>query len=654
MSIDKLSAQSPDLTLQNVRRLAELFPECVTEGPQGSAADRGEPVIDFDLLRQALADHLVEGPQERYRLDWPGKRQALLAANAPIDKTLRPMREDSVDFDTTKNLFIEGDNLDALKLLQETYLGKVKMIYIDPPYNTGFNLIYKNDFRMPNSDYDRFEGRTDDEGAMLSSNPRSHGRFHSDWLSSFYSPVKVARNLLSDNGVLICAIDENEMASVVLLLREMFGEGSWNIDIVTVVHNPRGQQSNNLSYVNEFAIMVYPADGRKYIGDVAKEETDARNLRDSGTESDRTDAATCFYPFVVAGDQIVGIGDVPPDDFHPSAANVARRDGTLEIWPISETGDEKKWRYGRTSVERILPKLDVKGGRSSRQIIFNKDVGTMRSLWSNAKYDASEYGTKLVERLIPGAGFTFPKSLWTVFDAVKAVCEDDPNSIVIDFYAGSGTTGHALLELNATDHGSRKYILVQAPEQIDEGHETHHLGYHTIADITRARLAKAGETIVRRGSDADRQIDVGFRAFRIDSANLHDVRVSPAEATQGMLDGLVSHIKDDRSDEDLLFGALLRWGVDITLPVRRGELLGRTVWTVLPPEHEGDRAALVACFDRPRAGAGGIDVALADALASLKPLKVLFRDDGFASDDAKENVASRLRQRAPDTELRVL
>ena len=654
MTIEKLDDITSDLTRRNVARLAELFPECVTEGPEGSASGRGERVVDFDLLRQALAGHLVEGPQERYRLDWPGKRQALLTANTPIDKTLRPMRNESVDFDKSRNLFIEGDNLDVLKILQESYLGRVKMIYIDPPYNTGTNLIYKNDFRISKSENDLIEGNVDDAGLILSSNPRSGGRFHSDWLSSFYSPLKVAKNLLASDGVLVCAIDENEVASVILLLRELFGEGAWSIEVVTVVHNPRGQQSSNISYVNEFAIFVYPNDGGKYIGDVPKDEVDARNLRDSGTESDRTDAATCFYPFIVKDGRIVEIGEVPADDFHPASSNVVRDDGSVEVWPLSETGDEKKWRYGRGSVDRILEKLEVKSGRSSLQVIFNKDSGTMRSVWSKARYDASEYGTKLIERLIPGAGFTFPKSLWTVHDAVKAVCQDIPDAIVLDFFGGSGTTGHAVLELNAQDGGQRRYVVVQIPAVIDEGEDTYREGYRTIADITKARLRKAGEAILEDRPALATNLDVGFRAFRVDSGNFLDVRVAPDQAAQATLDGLISHIKDDRTDEDLLFGALLRWGVDVTLPVRSSELLGRTIWIVDPPAGSPHGAALIACFARPQGGQGGIDTELADALAALKPLRVLFRDDGFVSDAAKENVASRFKQRAPDTAVKVL
>lgn len=655
MTIEKLPDTTPDLTMHNIARLAELFPECVTEGPWGTASDRGEPVIDWDLLKQALSDHLVDGPQERYRLDWPGKRQALLTANAPIDKTLRPMREESVDFDTTRNLIIEGDNLDALKLLQETYLGRIKMIYIDPPYNTGTNLLYKNDFRLKTDDYLRQEGVISGEGYKLSSNRETDGRFHSDWLSSLYSPVKVAKNLLADDGVLVCTIDENELPSLVLLLREVFGEGSRAIDIVSIVHNPRGQQGNNISYVNEFAVFVYPDDGAKYIGDFPKDEVDARGLRDSGTESDRTDAATCFYPFIVKGNKIVAIGNVPPDDFHPASANVSRDDGSIEIWPMTDGGDEKKWRYSRGSVEKILQKLEPKMGRNSVQIIFNKDTGTMRSVWAKARYDSSEYGTKLIEGLIPGSGFTYPKSLWSVFDAIKAVCENDKDAIVLDFYAGSGTTGHAVMELNAQDGGRRQFMLVQIPERIDPDEEPFRNGFKVISDITRERVRKAGAAIAMREAKRQGALDVGFRAVRVDDGNLRDTRVTPHGVAQDALAGMISHIKNDRTDEDLLFGSLLGWGVDVTLPVKKGELAGRSVWFVDPPPEGEEGAAVIACFARPQNGRGGIDTELAHGIAALKPLRVLFRDDGFVSDAVKENVHSRFRQAGfSDDQVKVL
>ena len=653
MPIKKMPETTPDLTRQNIARLAELFPECVTEGPEGSASDRGEPVIDFDLLRLALADHLVDGPQERYRLDWPGKRQALLTANAPIDKTLRPMREDSVDFDTTRNLFIEGDNLDALKLLQETYLGSVKMIYIDPPYNTGRNLIYKNDYAVNRDQYLESTGDVDETGRKLSTNLQTNGRFHSDWLSSIYAPLKLAKNLLADDGVLVCAIDQNEVSALDLILKEVFGEGAKEFVPVVVVHNPRGVQGKNFSYTNEFALFVIPA-GDKLIHDrvIADDDIDWSHLRNWGGESERSDAKNCFYPIFVKDGEVVGFGDVSLDEEHPKQTEW--HGDVAAVYPIDRDGVERKWRYARQSVESIKTMLRARKTAYGYEIHLGKTFGLQKSIWDDKRYDSNEYGTKVVNGLIEGAGFTYPKSLWTVRDSIDAVCRQDKNAIILDFYAGSGTTFHACMDLNAADGGARQTILVQAPVSIEPEEKSEEVKFETIAELSRERVRRAGTKILTEKPELNGKLDVGFRTFRIDSGNFHDTRVAPDQATQGMLDGLISHIKEDRSDEDLLFGALLRWGVDITLPVRRDELLGRTIWIVDPPA-EGDLgAALIACFARPANGQGGIDTELADALAALKPLRVLFRDDGFVSDAAKENVASRFKQRAPDTAVRVL
>ncbi len=314
--IEKLKMHSPDLTAQNVDRIAALFPGCVTEakGPDGTL----RRMIDFDQLRQELSDSIVDGPQERYHLDWPGKRQALITANAPIAKTLRPVRAESVDFDSTRNLFIEGDNLEALKLLQETYLGEVKMIYIDPPYNTGRNLIYKNDFSEKSGDFLARSNQTDEQGGKLVANAETNGRFHSDWLSMMYPRLRIAKSLLKNDGVLVCAIDENELASLSTILKEIFSGGAWEHAYVSVVHNPRGQQGANFSYINEYLIFVYPS-GIKAIGNrkIPDEEVKWSQFRNWGGESERTDAKNCFYPVKVKDGIIVGFGDVCADGEHP-------------------------------------------------------------------------------------------------------------------------------------------------------------------------------------------------------------------------------------------------------------------------------------------------------------------------------------------------
>lgn len=635
--MEKMKMHSPNLTQENVGRIRDLFPNCVTEA-------RGEDgklrlAVDFDQLRQELSDSIVEGPQERYHLNWPGKREALLTANAPIAKTLRPCREESVDFDTTKNLFIEGDNLDVLKLLQENYLGDVKLIYIDPPYNTGTNLIYKNDYSTSEELYLMQSGQLLAEGGKLVSNPQSYGRFHSDWLTMIYSRLKVAKNLLSDDGILICAIDENEFSNLAILIKEIFGEGSYSHNYVSVVHNPRGQQGTNFSYVNEYLIFVYPKGTKKYLADFKKDEVDTRNLRDSGTESDRTDARNCFYPFIVKGDRIVEIGDVPPDTFHPSSSNIKLPDGSIQIWPMTDEGDEKKWRYARQSVALIKSKLEPKMGRYSVQIIFNKDTGTMRSVWANARYDSSEYGSKLLDELIPGAGFTYPKSLWAVYDCVFAATENEKDAIVMDFFAGSSTTAHAVMKLNADDGGNRRFIMIQVPQPCDSDTQPYKNGFKTISDISKERIRHAGKKVLEGPCHEGWNKDIGFRALKIDSSNMEDVHYTPDAIDRGKLKLSIDNIKSDRTSEDLLFQVLLDLAVDLSLPIVKKLIQDKEVFFV-------DENALVACFD------DGITEDFVKELAGFKPMRVVFRDTGFASDAVKINVEQILKQLSPGTDVK--
>lgn len=667
--IERLDAATPDVARQNAEKIAALFPDVITEGPEGDG-----PHIDFDLLRQALSDHLVEGPAERYRLDWPGKRQAMLLANTPTTKTLRPVREDSVDFDTTRNLFIEGDNLEALKILQETYLGKIKMIYIDPPYNTGSNLIYKNDFRTTKDIFDIASGNVDQDGRALVANRESNGRFHSDWLSSFYSVIRTSRRILRDDGVLVCAIDENEQAAAELIFKEIYGETSYDVVSMSIVHNPRGIQGDNFSRTHEFAIVVTPRKGG-FISEreIPEEEVDWANLRNWGGESERQygEKANTFYPIIVEDGKIIGVGPVCVPDEHPPQN--LKLDGKVYVYPVDPKGDERKWRYASQSFEKIKNMLRAREVAGKIEVEIGKTFGSQRALWSGSRYDASIYGSQLVEKLMPGCGFTYPKSLWTVYDFIDIVCRDDKDAIVVDFYAGTSTTAHAVTQYNLDRGGRRQSIMIQYPQPITDpvgaSQATKNavkkskafltdLGKpHTIAEISKERIRRAGAKIFVENADLKGSLDVGFRAFRVDSSNFHDTRLTVADAEavstdddarQTLLDGLTSHIKNDRSDEDLLFGALLAWGVDITLPMRRDTVEGRDVLLIDAPDDSAEGAALIACF------AMDVDVALAAALAALKPLRVVFRDDGFVDDATKENVASRFRQLAPDTALRVL
>lgn len=636
MTIEKLDASTPDLTRQNIERLLELFPECRTEGSREDA-----PMVDFDLLRQALSDYLVEGPAERFRLDWPGKRQALLTANTPIDKTLRPMREESVDFDSTRNLFIEGDNLDALKVLQETYLGKVKMIYIDPPYNTGNDFVYKDNFSLSREEYEGQSGQRDNSVGRLVANPESNGRFHSDWLAMMLPRLKLAKNLLAEDGAIFISIDEGEKSALISLCNEIFGESS----LRNVLAVRRRVKSLNLQFADagltsfnvgfEY-ILVYAKTDKFLFSAIHQTKKNAPTKGTWNVFWSGADRPTMRYELM---------GFTPKTgqwrwSEEKALEGVANYEGYLrdgngqtleEYW--EKTGKTKKF------VRRIENGEGKNGG--VQYWIAPSATSLRTSNWLDLEVSQIRKDYELP--------FDNPKNVDLMIELIKACGAKD--LICLDFFAGSGTTGDAIMRLNASDGGNRRFFLVQAAAEM-EADDTE---FETLAQISRKRLQLAGKRLLET-ADGSESVDTGFRSLRIDSGNFADTSVTPKEATQEALLGMVSHIKDDRSEEDLLFGALLRWGVDITVPIAQRELAGRKVWLVDAPEDgSGKSAALIACFAKPNSsGKGGIGTELADAMAELAPLRVLFRDDGFADDATKENVHSRFQQRAPDTQVRVL
>ena len=654
--MEKMKFESANLTEKNIEKIASLFPNCITE----TADENGvlKKAIDFERLRAMLSEDIAEG-DEAYEFIWVGKKASIAEANRPIRKTLRPCVEESADWDTTENLYIEGDNLEVLKLLQESYLHSVKLIYIDPPYNTGRNYIYRNDFSVSSEEYDEIAGNVTEKGARLISNPIGSARFHSAWMSMMYQRLLVARNFLSPDGIMVVAIDENEFASLSIMIKEIYGESSYSHSYVSIVHNPRGQQGINFSYVNEYLIFVYPNDGKKYLFDFPKDEVDSRTLRDSGTESDRTDAKMCFYPFYVKDNKIIRIGDVPDSSFHPLSANVPMEDGSVEVWPMTDDGDEKKWRFARQSVETILDKLEPKMGRKNIQIIFNKDEGTMRSIWSNARYDSSEYGTKLLDKLFGGAPFTFPKSLYAVLDCIKAATKDAKDAIIMDFFSGSATTAHAVMQMNAEDGGHRKYIMVQLPENLDETAERASDAKtknsirktidfldsirksHTICEIGKERIRRAGAKIREENSLTTQELDTGFRVFKLADTNMEDVYYSPAETNQQMPMYFENNIKPDRTDLDLLFGCLLEWGLPLSMPCKSEQIEGVTV-------HTYNDGYMIACFDK------HIPENVIKMIAKRKPLRAVFRDDSFASSPEKINMGEIFKMISPDTRIKVI
>jgi adenine-specific DNA-methyltransferase len=461
--VEKIDQHNPlpysgDLLETNIRTLAELFPGLVTEGANGA-------VLNVDLLKQLVGDRTVTDTEEKFGLGWYGKRRARQQALTPSVGTLLPCPQASVEWEATQHMFIEGDNLEVLKLLQKSYAGKVKLIYIDPPYNTGNDLLYPNDFHDPIKTYLEVTGQAEG-GAKLVSNPEGSGRYHTNWLNMMYPRLLLARNLLRrEDGVLICTIDEHEQTNLGAVLKEVFNEGSYEHTCVTIVHNPRGVQGTNFSYTHEYAFFVYPR-GTKAIGDrkIPEDAVSWSQFRNWGSESERTDAKNCFYPVLVRAGRILGFGDVCPDDVHPQQTEW---DGdTALVYPIDRSGTERKWRYARQSVEAVAHLLRAKETGVGYEIEIGKDFGQYKTVWVDKRYDANEYGTGIVGTLVPDSPFTFPKSLWAVYDCLYAAVGNDRHALVLDFFAGSGTTGHAVYEMNRNDGGSRRFILVQLPEPI--------------------------------------------------------------------------------------------------------------------------------------------------------------------------------------------
>jgi len=625
--------ESINMTEKNIEKIGALFPNVITEAKDENG--KLKKAINFALLKQILSDEVVDS-NEAYEFSWVGKNASVIEAGKPIKKTLRPCKSESKEWDTTQNLYIEGDNLDVLKLLQESYLGNIKMIYIDPPYNTGRNLIYRNDFSQ---DVDTFldeSGLVSEEGRLVS-NPRTYGRFHSAWSSMMYSRLMVARNLLAKDGVLVCAIDENEQAPLMMMLKEIFCEGNYEHVCVSVVHNPRGVQGINFSYTHEYAIFVYPSNG-KMISDrqIKEEDVSWSQLRNWGGESERTDAKNCFYPVIVSEGSIVGFGDVCPDDFHPKQTEW--NDKLAYVYPIDRSGVERKWRYARQSVESIKDMLRARPNDGGFEIEIGKQTGIQRTIWVDKRYDANEYGTKIVNSLVPNGGFTFPKSLWTVYDAVFAATSQCKDAIILDFFSGSATTAHAVMQLNSEDGGKRKFIMVQLPEKCEE--ESLSM-YSNICEIGKERIRCAGEKIKADQGIKAIGLDVGFRVLKLDSTNMKDVYYAADQYSQGLLATLVSNIKEDRTDLDLLFGCLLEWGLPLSLPHTSEVIDEVEVHTI----NNGD---LMACFSQ------NISETVVKEIAKRQPLRAVFRDNSFANSPEKINVEEIFKLMAPNTSVKVL
>jgi len=630
--MDKLKMHSPNLTEGNIAKLAELFPSCVTEARDEHG--KVKQAFDFDQLRQELSDHIVEGPQERYHLNWPGKRDALLAANAPIAKTLRPCREESVDFDNTKNLFIEGDNLEALKLLQETYLGKVKLIYIDPPYNTGREFIYDDDYSESVGDYQSSSEQRDDQGGRLVANLESNGRFHSDWLSMIYPRLRLARNILRDDGVLFISIDDHEVDNLRKLCDEVFGSENFVSQIIwQKVYSPKNSAywfSEDHDYV-----LVYARDKLSWrpnkLPRTAEMEAryknpdnDPRGPWKAADMSARNRYDAGVYPVTTPIGRVI---NGPP---------------TGRYWGIDEgkfkalDQDGRIWwgsdKDNAPAIKKFLS--EVSDGRTPQTIWYYKEVGHTQG----AKKTLLKYvGFKETENVLNSV-----KPVELIQRILQLSTSPNNGDIVMDFFSGSASTAHAVLKQNVEDGGDRRFIGVQISESLPKPEPE----MTTIFEMGKRRIVNYSKEIaVSSEGKENKVIDSGFRVLRVDSSNLQEVYYQPGELRQDMLSDTTDNIRPDRTSEDLLFQVLLDWGVDLSLPIAQKEIAGKTVYFM---DGSDKHMALAACFDL------DIDEAFVKQLAEYEPLRAVFRDAGFANDSVKINVEQIFAQKSPSTDVKVI
>lgn len=650
--MDKLKMHSPNLTEVNIAKLVKLFPHCVTE----STDDRGElkRSIDFDLLRQELTGTIVEGPQERYHLNWPGKREAMLTANTPIAKTLRPCREESVDFDTTENLFIEGDNLDALKLLQESYLGKVKMIYIDPPYNTGKDFIYEDNFVSDKTEYEQESGQRDKEGGRLVANLESNGRFHSDWLSMIYPRIKLARNLLRDDGVIFVSIDDNEVANLRRLCDEVFGEDSF---LVQFSWRTDGNFDNQAKFkkCHEY-ILGYAKEEHSFLSPPIIDPNVPRNsklykddIRNTIVKNGpKNPESSVVLPKGFPADMVEGFIEKRTSLWPHYLENAIIKKGAL----CNDVEVKSGWSSKDLLIDFIKnncePVMDIKG-QESRFIISS--TGAIEVIKKRSAVQ-SHVISSLQNLGGPQKAGSEVKSLNVVFDdypkpvaLIKYLCQmvRNDNDIILDFFAGSATTAHAVMQLNVEDDGNRKFIMVQLPEVCDEKTEPYKAGYSTIAAISKERIRRAGNKIKDENAITTPNLDIGFRVLKIDSSNMADVYYTPDAVEQDQFTLLSDNIKDDRSSEDLLFQVLLDRDVSLSLPITKELIADKEVFFV-------DENALAACFVK----GGGITEEFVKELAKRKPLQVVFRDAGFKDDSMKINIEQIFKLMSPHTEVKTI
>ncbi len=631
--MEKMKMETPNLTDQNIEKIAEMFPNCVTEGKDENG--QLKKLINFDMLKQMLSDSVTEG-KEVYEFTWPGKKEAIVEANTPIRKTLRPCKDESKNWDMTENLYIEGDNLEVLKLLQESYLGKVKMIYIDPPYNTGNDFIYEDNFLISKDEYDTKTGIINEDGSKMFKNTDTRGSFHSDWCSMIYPRLLLARNLLSDDGMIFISINDIEIENLKKICNEIFGSCNFIADLIWSNKEGGGSSDSRLFRLKHEHILCY---GKKI--EFATIEGESISNSERYKSSDEYENVRGKYYL-----QKLGMGSIQysksldypieaPDGsiIHPSDNN----NGKKACWRWSKEKFQKNQKQGMVEIKK-----DTKGiwtVYTKQYLNFDNDGNfikrTQRPMGIIDRF-SSVQATKYLESIGLGRAFPYSKPIDLIIYLLERIEPED--DVILDFFSGSATTADAVLELNARDGYHRKFIMVQIPEKVDKGNED--LSFKNICEIGKERIRRAGEKIKAEHPEA-KDLDIGFRVLKVASSNMNDVYYAPDDYSQGLLDHFESNIKEDRSSLDLLFGCLLDWGLPLSLPYTSEEIDGFTV-------HNYNDGDLIACFDE------NISDSVIKEIAKRQPLRAVFRDSSFESNPSKINVSEIFKMISPDTTVKVI
>lgn len=622
--IHKLDMKSKDIVEDNISKISKLFPECISEGK-----------IDFDMLKQELSKDIMDSEKERYQLTWAGKKEAIVNANIPCNKTLRPVKEKSVDFDKTKNIYIEGDNLEVLKILQESYLNKIKCIYIDPPYNTGKDFVYNDIFSRESKEELMASGRMDEEGNILTSkdiNNETSGKYHSLWLNMIYPRLKISRNLLTEDGLIFISINDIEVANLKKICDEIFGEFNFVAQIVWTNKEGGGGSDTKLIKVKHEYILCYAKNA-----ELAKIKGVKVNDSARYTCEDKWVETRGKYQLVKLDS--ASLGYVASLDYPIEAP-----DGTM-ITPNKDGKKISRWRWGKEKLEwgRKNDFLEFKKDKNGNWAAYSKQYlnadtegniveRTNRPFAIIDKYSSTQ-ASKQLQELLGGKYFNYSKPK----DLIKFLLEisTDKNDIILDYFSGSATTAHATLELNSEDSLSRKFIMIQMPEKIEEKEQAFKDGYITICDIGENRIKKAVKKI------NNYNIDYGFRVYRVDSSNMKDVYYTPTDLQQSQLNMLESNIKGDRTSEDLLTQVILDLGLTLDLSIEERKIINNNVYFV-------ENNSLVACFD------DTIDINIVDEICKCNPLKIVFKESSFKTDSDKINVFERIKKLSNDTEINII